>query len=114
MSVADAASTQAAIEARIYKKVAWRLLWFLLVMYVINFIDRTNVGFAALTMNKELGISASTFGVAVAASGVTAVTGASTEASNGRGTSPTADPAQGNNATPAAGAAYVFTRRATP
>jgi ACS family 4-hydroxyphenylacetate permease-like MFS transporter len=67
MSVADAASTQAAIEARIYKKVAWRLLWFLLVMYVINFIDRTNVGFAALTMNKELGISASTFGVAVAA-----------------------------------------------
>jgi len=32
--------------------------------FMINFIDRTNIGFAALTMNKDLGLSATTFGLA--------------------------------------------------
>jgi ACS family 4-hydroxyphenylacetate permease-like MFS transporter len=32
--------------------------------FMINFIDRTNIGFAALTMNKDLGLSATTFGMA--------------------------------------------------
>ena len=54
-------------EARIIAKVSRRLLWFLLLLFMINFIDRTNVGFAALTMNRDLGISASTFALSLTA-----------------------------------------------
>ena len=42
----------------------WRLIPLLAVGYLISYIDRTNIGFAALTMNKELGISATQFGFA--------------------------------------------------
>ena len=45
------------------KKIKWRLLPFLFLLYIINYIDRTNFGFAALTMNQELGISSAAFGV---------------------------------------------------
>jgi ACS family tartrate transporter-like MFS transporter len=41
-----------------------RLFPFLLALYVIAFIDRTNLGFAALTMNRELAISSEQFGLA--------------------------------------------------
>lgn len=43
-------------------KVAWRLLPFLLLLYVIAWLDRVNVGFAALQMNADLGFSASVYG----------------------------------------------------
>jgi len=52
-------------ETRILRKVSWRFLWFILLLFMVNFIDRTNVGFAALTMNKELGISASMFALSL-------------------------------------------------
>ena len=34
----------------------------LILAYLINFIDRTNAGFAALTMNRALGLTATQFG----------------------------------------------------
>ncbi len=40
------------------RKVAWRLIPFLGVLYFFAFLDRVNVGFAALTMNADLGLSA--------------------------------------------------------
>ena len=43
-------------------KVAWRLIPFLGLLYLRAFLDRVNVGFAALTMNAELGFSATVFG----------------------------------------------------
>ena len=43
---------------RASRKAAWRLLPFLILCFVIGFLDRVNVGFAALTMNKELGLTA--------------------------------------------------------
>jgi ACS family tartrate transporter-like MFS transporter len=43
-------------------KVAWRLLPILLLCYFAAFLDRVNIGFAALTMNRDLGLSASAFG----------------------------------------------------
>lgn len=46
------------------RKVRLRLIPFLLVLYVISFIDRINIGFAALTMNNELAISSQQFGLA--------------------------------------------------
>ena len=43
-------------------KAARRLLPFLCLCYVINFLDRVNVGFAALHMNADLGFSPSIYG----------------------------------------------------
>ena len=50
------------IESRTIAKVSWRLLPLIAVAYCIAYIDRTNVGFAALTMNKDLGLTAYVFG----------------------------------------------------
>ena len=43
-------------------KVSWRLLPLVVVSYLVAYIDRTNVAFAALTMNKDLGLSAYAYG----------------------------------------------------
>jgi MFS family permease len=43
-------------------KAAWRLIPFLILCFFIAYLDRVNVGFAALTMNKELGLTAEMFG----------------------------------------------------
>jgi sugar phosphate permease len=49
-------------ERATLRRVAWRLLPFLTLGYLISFIDRANVGFAALQMNHDLGLSAAAFG----------------------------------------------------
>ncbi|HVZ69342.1 MAG TPA: MFS transporter [Rhizomicrobium sp.] len=48
---------------KIFTKIAWRLIPFMGLLYVVNFLDRVNVGFAALTMNRDLGLGAEAFGV---------------------------------------------------
>jgi D-galactonate transporter len=50
------------IEQRTIAKVSRRLVPFLMLCYFVAYLDRVNVGFAALTMNKALGISATAFG----------------------------------------------------
>jgi pimeloyl-ACP methyl ester carboxylesterase len=50
------------VGRRALKKVAWRFLPILTLAYVLNYLDRTSVGFAALTMNREIGLSAYQFG----------------------------------------------------
>ena len=50
------------VEARTMRKVSARLIPFLVICYFIAFLDRVNVGFAALTMNKALGLTATMFG----------------------------------------------------
>ena len=49
-------------ERRVVRKVALRLIPFLCLLYFVAFLDRVNVGFAALTMNQDLGLSASAYG----------------------------------------------------
>jgi ACS family tartrate transporter-like MFS transporter len=44
------------------RKNAWRMLPILTLAFVFNYIDRTSVGFAGLTMNKDLGLTATAFG----------------------------------------------------
>jgi MFS transporter, ACS family, tartrate transporter len=44
-------------------KVSRRLLPFIALLYFVNFLDRINLGFAALTMNKDLGLSAYVYGL---------------------------------------------------
>jgi len=56
------ANAPGSFESKIIKKLQWRLIPFLFLLYVISFIDRVNIGFAALTMNKELAISSEQFG----------------------------------------------------
>jgi ACS family tartrate transporter-like MFS transporter len=56
LNVSDRAARRAS------RKAAWRLIPFLILCFIIAFLDRVNVGFAALTMNKELGLTAEMFG----------------------------------------------------
>ncbi|MBV9552587.1 MAG: MFS transporter, partial [Alphaproteobacteria bacterium] len=51
------------IEQRTMRKVYWRLLPFTGLLYLICYIDRANVGFAALTMRGDLGLSQAAFGL---------------------------------------------------
>src|SRR5690242_7545130 len=50
------------LENRVMRKVAFRIVPFIMLLYFIAYIDRVNIGFAALTMNKDLGFSPAVFG----------------------------------------------------
>jgi MFS transporter, ACS family, tartrate transporter len=52
----------ATIEHRAFMKAAWRLVPFVTIGYLLNYMDRNNVGFAALTMNRATGLTATQFG----------------------------------------------------
>jgi MFS transporter, ACS family, tartrate transporter len=52
----------AELETRALRKVTLRIVPFVMLLYFIAFIDRVNIGFAALTMNKDLGFSPTVFG----------------------------------------------------
>jgi ACS family tartrate transporter-like MFS transporter len=53
------------LDYRTTAKIRARLLPFLFILYVVAFLDRINIGFAALTMNKDLAISSHQFGLLV-------------------------------------------------
>lgn len=44
------------------RRAAWRLIPVMALMYVVSFLDRTNISFAALTMNRHLGFSPEIYG----------------------------------------------------
>ena len=50
------------LERETIRRVAWRLMPLLMVGYFCDYLDRVNVGFAALTMNKAIGLSSAVFG----------------------------------------------------
>ena len=51
------------LEERVIRKITWRLIPFLMLLYLVAFLDRINVGFAALTMNKDIGLTSQMFGL---------------------------------------------------
>lgn len=51
-----------ALEIRTIARVSKRLVPFLIICYFVAYLDRVNVGFAALTMNQDLGLSQTAFG----------------------------------------------------
>jgi MFS transporter, ACS family, tartrate transporter len=55
------------IDQATMRKVYWRLLPLAVLTYFLCYLDRINVGFAALTMNKDLGLDAATYGMAAGA-----------------------------------------------
>src|SRR5471030_156679 len=50
------------IEKAAMRKVYLRILPLAMIMYFLCYIDRINVSFAALTMNKDIGLTAATYG----------------------------------------------------
>lgn len=50
------------LEKRVLRKITWRIVPFIMLLYLIAYIDRVNIGFAALTMKQDLGFSASVLG----------------------------------------------------
>ena len=50
------------LERRAFNKIVWRLVPLLSISYVLNYMDRNNVGFAGLTMNRQVGLTAGQFG----------------------------------------------------
>jgi ACS family tartrate transporter-like MFS transporter len=49
-------------DDRVFIKCAWRLIPFIALLYLLNRLDRTNVAFASLTMNRDIGLSPSVYG----------------------------------------------------
>jgi ACS family tartrate transporter-like MFS transporter len=55
------------LERTTIRTVAWRLLPLVFLLYLLSLIDRVNLGFAALQMNKDLGLTPYTYSLGVAA-----------------------------------------------
>ena len=51
------------LEAATMRRVSWRLMPFLMFAYLLCYIDRVNVGFASLQMNKAVGIDPKIYGL---------------------------------------------------
>ena len=51
-------------ETVVVRRVFRRLVWFLFLLFIMSYLDRINLGFGALSMNKELGLTATMFGIA--------------------------------------------------
>jgi hypothetical protein len=58
----DSAADNAAVGRAALAKATARLIPFLFLLYIVAFLDRVNVGFAALQMNEDLGFSDATGG----------------------------------------------------
>ena len=50
-------------QEAVLRKIAWRFVPLLTLAFVINYLDRTNIGVASLTMNQDLGLTATQFGL---------------------------------------------------
>lgn len=57
------AAVEPPLEASTIRKLRTRIVPFVFVLYVIAFIDRINIGFAALTMNREMALSSQQYGL---------------------------------------------------
>jgi ACS family tartrate transporter-like MFS transporter len=51
------------VDIKTIRKVRLRIIPFIFILFVVAYLDRINIGFAALTMNRELGITSQQFGL---------------------------------------------------
>jgi ACS family tartrate transporter-like MFS transporter len=63
LEAAGEAGSDAVLQAAV-RKAAVRFVPLLTIAYLFNYLDRTSLGFAALTMNQQLGLTAGQFGLA--------------------------------------------------
>jgi MFS transporter, ACS family, tartrate transporter len=61
-SLPTSGKAESALERATLRAVSRRLIPFLFVCYVVSFLDRVNVGFAALEMNRDVGLSPTVYG----------------------------------------------------
>ncbi len=64
MSIIPTFNADRELEKKTISRLLWRLLPFLFLLYIVAFLDRINVGFAALGMRKQLGFNDDIFGTA--------------------------------------------------
>lgn len=62
MASYNATATAAINEQALVRKITWKIIPFVFILYVISYLDRANIGYAALQMNKELALSSEAFG----------------------------------------------------
>jgi ACS family tartrate transporter-like MFS transporter len=55
-------STPVVERAKLFRKIAWRLIPYLFLLYILAYLDRVNVGFAALQMQHDLHLSNTVYG----------------------------------------------------
>ncbi|MGU7780837.1 MFS transporter [Burkholderia sp. PU8-34] len=60
------ASAPASDDQLMFRKIAWRIIPFLFLCYVVSFLDRINIGFAQLQMKHDLGFSDAMYGLGAA------------------------------------------------
>ena len=51
------------IEQRTMRRARWRIVPFCMLLFVVNYLDRVNVSFAALQMNQQIGLTPGMFGL---------------------------------------------------
>jgi ACS family tartrate transporter-like MFS transporter len=56
-------TTQTIDERALVRKITWKIIPFVFILYVISYLDRANIGYAALQMNRELALSSEAFGL---------------------------------------------------
>ena len=49
--------------AKVFSKIAWRLIPYIFILYILAYLDRVNVGFAALEMKRDLRLSDTVYGI---------------------------------------------------
>src|SRR5580692_5440952 len=64
-SAAQTTAERSSVAQRARRRVARRLLPFLFLLYIVNYIDRVNVSFANLRMSADLGFSDRVYGLGV-------------------------------------------------
>jgi len=64
VSTSPNAVESAQFEKRTVRKITGRIIPFVFVLYIVNYIDRANIGYASLHMNAELGLTSQAFGFA--------------------------------------------------
>ncbi|HEY1501166.1 MAG TPA: MFS transporter [Acidobacteriaceae bacterium] len=63
MKTPDSNSSKSSVVDSVYRRVTWRLSSLLFLGYLLNYLDRTNVGFAKLQMENDLRFSAAAYGL---------------------------------------------------
>ncbi len=61
-----AAAAEGVDARRVYSKISWRLIPYIFGLYILAYLDRVNVGFAAVEFRRDLGLSASAYGLGAA------------------------------------------------
>jgi MFS transporter, ACS family, tartrate transporter len=60
----NAPNGEAALARQTMRRVTWRLMPFLIIAYLFSIVDRSNIGFASLQMNHDIGLTQTVFGLA--------------------------------------------------